>query len=92
MPMEAQELADRIGGQLEGQSDALLMRVRPPESAGDGDLAWVSDDRPIPAGIAASAVIVGPDRGSEDLIEVPAIIRHPNSNEAFALAILLLHP
>jgi len=92
MPMEAQELADRIGGQLEGQSDALLMRVRPPESAGDGDLAWVSDDRPIPAGIAASAVIVGPDRDSEDLIEVPAIIRHTNSNEAFARAILLLHP
>ncbi|MDE0959344.1 MAG: UDP-3-O-(3-hydroxymyristoyl)glucosamine N-acyltransferase [Planctomycetota bacterium] len=90
--MEAQELADRIGGQLEGQSDALLHRVRPPESAGDGDLAWIADDRTVPAGIAASAVLIGPDRECENLIEVPAIIRHSNTNEAFARAILLLHP
>ncbi len=92
MTMEAQEIADRIGGELEGQPDIVLHRVQPPESAGDGDLAWIADDRPIPDGIAASAVIVGAQRTSEHLGDIPAIIRHDNSNSAFARAILLLHP
>ncbi|MGE4619054.1 MAG: UDP-3-O-(3-hydroxymyristoyl)glucosamine N-acyltransferase [Planctomycetota bacterium] len=92
MTMEAQELAQRLGGVLEGRSEVLLDNVRPPESAGDGDLAWIADHREIPKGIAASAVLVGPGRPSEELLDVPTIIRHENSQEAFARAILLLHP
>ena len=92
MTLEAQEIADRLGGTLEGRSEILIDCVRPPESAGDGDLAWISDDRQVPTGIAASAVLVGPSRASEDLLDVPAIIRHDQPQEAFARAILLLHP
>ena len=92
MTFEAQEIADRLGGILEGRSEIMIDCVRPPEIAGDGDLAWISDEREIPTGIAASAVLVGPSRPSEELLDVPAIIRHENPQEAFARAILLLHP
>lgn len=92
MTLEAQEIANRLGGVLEGQSDILIDSIKPPEVAGDGDLAWIAEDREIPTGIAASAVLVGHSRASEDLLDVPAIIRHENPQEAFARAILLLHP
>ncbi|MGE4633102.1 MAG: UDP-3-O-(3-hydroxymyristoyl)glucosamine N-acyltransferase, partial [Planctomycetota bacterium] len=92
MTLEAQEIADRLGGVLEGRSEILIDCVRPPETAGDGDLAWIADNRSVPTGIAASAVLVGPSRPSEELLDVPAIIRHDNPQEAFARAILLLHP
>ena len=92
MTLAAQEIADRLGGVLEGRSEILIDCVRPPESAGDGDLAWIADNRSVPTGIAASAVLVGPSRPSEELLDVPAIIRHENPQEAFARAILLLHP
>ena len=92
MTMEAQEIADRLGALLEGQSDVQIERVQPPESAGDGDLAWIADDRPIPDGLAASAVLVGMNRTADGLADIPAVLRHDNSSEAFARAILLIHP
>lgn len=88
--MRLGDLAAALGCRLEGDAAAEILRVRPLEEAGEGDLAFAADARRAGAleACRASAVILppGPPRPRG------AALRTPNPYLAFARALTLLLP
>lgn len=61
------DLAAFVGGTVRGDADVVIERVAPIDTAGDGDITFVSNERYVPKArtTGASAIIVGP--GFEDV-------------------------
>ena len=57
-----QQLADLVGGQIVGNSEQEISRVAPIDSAGEGEISFLSNPKYLPllSGSEASAVIVAP--------------------------------
>lgn len=88
----AGELAERLGAEIEGDPRRSVAAIRPPESAGPQDLAYLADGRRTPATLRAGILLLGRDRTADGLPENATILRHPHPHLAFARAIGLLHP
>jgi UDP-3-O-[3-hydroxymyristoyl] glucosamine N-acyltransferase len=85
------ELAARVGGEVEGDGEVRLERVRPLEDAGPGDIAFFSNRKYRRAfeGTRASAVIVARD---EDAPAGRNLLRAGDAYLAFAKVSTLFHP
>jgi UDP-3-O-[3-hydroxymyristoyl] glucosamine N-acyltransferase len=84
------ELADRLGCRLEGDGAVEIGRVATLESAGPGDLSFLSNPRYASqvTSTRASAVILADDTGAAPC----AILRAQDPYMAFAAAVALLAP
>jgi UDP-3-O-[3-hydroxymyristoyl] glucosamine N-acyltransferase len=85
------ELAERVGGAVEGDATTVIARVAPLEAAGDGELSFFTNARYRAAFEAsrAAAVVVGEGEA------VPAgrtVLRARHPYLAFAKAATLFHP
>ena len=85
-----QELADRLGGRVEGDPDRTIRGVRGIEEAGPEDITFLANPRYAPAlaGSSAGAVIVGEDYENPGL----DLIRLVNPYLGFARALSLFNP
>jgi UDP-3-O-[3-hydroxymyristoyl] glucosamine N-acyltransferase len=84
------ELAERLGCRLDGDGSIEIVRVATLETAGPGDLSFLSNRKyaPLFATTRASAVIVG-----DDIEAAPcATLRADDPYLAFAAAVALLAP
>lgn len=83
------ELAAHAGGQLVGDGDVLIRRVNGLDSAGEGDIAYVEDEKFFEraARSGASCVIV-PETAT---LEIPCQIKVKKPKLAFALVAEILH-
>lgn len=91
MTFSLRELAERVGGVVEGDAGLVVGRVLPLEEAGPGDLSFFSNRKYRHAFEAsrAGAVLVEPDE------PVPAgrtVLRVANAYLAFARIATLFHP
>lgn len=89
-PLAVSELAAHLGGRVAGDGATLIHRVNSLESAGEGDIAYVEDEKFFAAAAACKASCVIVPEG----VDVPAscriIVKKPKL--AFALIAALLHP
>jgi UDP-3-O-[3-hydroxymyristoyl] glucosamine N-acyltransferase len=87
------ELAELIGGRVVGDAGAVVQRVSSVEAAGEGDLAFVEDEKLFGAARAcrASCVIV-PEGAAQKLEGLKSVIEAARPKLAFALAAKVLHP
>jgi UDP-3-O-[3-hydroxymyristoyl] glucosamine N-acyltransferase len=87
------ELAELIGGRAVGDAGAVVRRVSSIEAAGEGDLAFVEDEKLFAAARAcrASCVIV-PEGAAEKLEGLKSVVEAARPKLAFALAAEVLHP
>jgi UDP-3-O-[3-hydroxymyristoyl] glucosamine N-acyltransferase len=85
-----QELADHLGGRVEGDPDRTILGVKGIEEAGPEDITFLANPRYAAAlaGSSAGAVIVGEDYNSPGL----DLIRLANPYLAFARALALYNP
>jgi len=88
----AGELATKLGGTLRGDPNRQVAAIRPPESAGPTDLAYLADDRPVPREMSARVILIGEKRTVDGLPEDATLLLHPHPHLAFAEAISLLMP
>jgi UDP-3-O-[3-hydroxymyristoyl] glucosamine N-acyltransferase len=84
------ELAVLVGGQLVGDGDVIVHRVADLEYAGEGEIAYVEDEK-LFAGAANSTAtcLILPENSQ---IEFPCQIRVKKPKLAFALIAEILHP
>ena len=87
------ELAELVGGRAAGDAGALVRRVASLEAAGEGDVAFVEDEKLFGAALAcgASCVIVPAGAGAS-LEGLVSRIEAERPKLAFALAAAALHP
>ena len=87
------ELAALVGGRAVGDAGARVRRVASLEAAGEGDVAFVEDEKLFEAARAcrASCVIV-PEGAAQKLEGLTSIIEAARPKLAFALAAEVLHP
>ena len=85
------ELAQRVGGTVEGDPGERIVRVAPLEQAGQGDLSFFANAKYRAAFEAsrASAVVVEPDTAAP---EGRALLRVKHAYLAFAKVATLFHP
>lgn len=85
------ELAELVGGRVAGDAGASVRRVASLETAGEGDLAFVEDEKHFESARAcrASCVIAPEGSGLEGL---RSVIETAWPKLAFALAAEVLHP
>jgi UDP-3-O-[3-hydroxymyristoyl] glucosamine N-acyltransferase len=85
------ELAQRVGGRVEGDGSLRIERVRPLEEAGPSDVSFFANRKYLAAFQAtrAGAVIVGE---SEAVAPGRTLLRAPNAYLAFARVSTLFHP
>jgi len=85
------ELAQRVGGAVEGDAAERIARVAPLEQAGPGDLSFFSNAKYRPAFEAsrASAVVVESDTAAP---QGRAVLRVKHAYLAFAKVATLFHP
>lgn len=83
--MTLAEVAESLGGTVEGASDAVITSVAPIDEAGEGHLTFLANKRYLPklAACSASAVLMAPNETAE--VSVP-VVRVPNPYLAFAQA------
>ncbi len=99
-PLTVAELAAHVEGRIEGDGAIHIVRVASLETAGDGEVAYIDDEKFFEAGklSRASCLIVPTEFVAlvKDLIvnrELdPALIEVPKPKLAFALVAELLHP
>jgi UDP-3-O-[3-hydroxymyristoyl] glucosamine N-acyltransferase len=84
------ELAKHVGGNVIGNGEVLIRQVASLESAGEGDIAYVEDQKFFAAGGASKASCVIVPGGAE--IEAACRIEVAKPKLAFALIAALLHP
>src|SRR5215216_6895871 len=86
------ELAALVGGSAVGGGGAVVRRVSSIEAAGEGDLAFVEDEKLFGAARAcrASCVIV-PEGAAGKLEGLTSVIEAARPKLAFALAAEVLH-
>lgn len=84
------ELAGHVGGTIVGDVDVVIYRVANLDSAGEGDIAYVEDEKFFEAATrsGASCVIV-PEHSA---LELPSQIKVKKPKLAFALIAEVLHP
>ncbi|HEX8338130.1 MAG TPA: LpxD N-terminal domain-containing protein, partial [Pyrinomonadaceae bacterium] len=87
------ELAALVGGRAAGDAGAVVRRVSSVEAAGEGDLAFVEDEKLFAAARACRASCVIVPEGAAGKLEGPAsVIEAARPKLAFALAAEVLHP
>ena len=91
MELTAAELADRLGGEVEGSPDVILRGLASLVAAGEGDVSFLAQRRyeSQMAETGAGAVLVG--RSWEGSCPA-ALIRVDNPDAAFASAAVLFAP
>ena len=84
------ELSEHVGGTVAGDGDTVIRRVNSLEAAGEGDIAYVEDEKLFEAAARsrASCVIV-PESAA---LELPCQIKVKKPKLAFALIAEILHP
>ncbi len=89
-PRTVGEIADHVGGRVEGDPERRITAVAGLEAAGPADVAFLANRRYLRAfqASAAGCVLVGP---SEDVGD-RTVIRCPDPYLAFAQALELFHP
>ncbi len=86
------ELAERVGGRVEGDPERLVEAVRPLESAGPRDLSFLKDPRyrGQASASAAGALLVGPSLA--DAVPGRDLLVADDPSWALARLLALLHP
>ncbi len=90
MAVQLKDLAEAVGGTLEGNGDLSIKRAAPLQSASEGDISFLANNkyRKFLDTTAASAVVV-----QKDLICGRSnLIRHEDPYYAFALILDILYP
>src|SRR5512140_2135752 len=90
MPRTLKSIADAVGGELAGDPDLLIGRVRAPEEAGEGEIAVLVDPRRSPVPKRASAVLLAKGIDLPDL--PPNLVRVGNPRAALVTLLGLFHP
>jgi UDP-3-O-[3-hydroxymyristoyl] glucosamine N-acyltransferase len=90
LPYTVRQLAEKIGAEFSGDGDAVIQSAAPIESAGPGQITFLSNPayKKFLATTKASAVVVGPDV----VVEGPAAIVAKNPYLAFSQIIDLIYP
>ena len=88
--MTVSELNAHVGGRVTGDGSVVIARVSSLDSAGDGDISYVEDEKFFEAALnsRASCLIVPAGSG----LEFPCQIGVKNPKLAFALIAEVLHP
>ncbi len=84
------ELAARVGGHAFGDGSVIIHRVASLEAAGEGQIAYVEDEKLFASASASKAACVLVPEGAE--VNVPCRIEVKNPKLAFALIAEILHP
>jgi len=84
------ELAAHVGGRVFGAGNNLINRVASLDSAGEGDIAYVEDEKLFAAAAHSQASCVITASGTD--VRVPCRIEVKNPKLAFALMAEVLHP
>ena len=89
MGLKLKDLADRLGGEVQGNGEVMIERVATIEHAGDGEIAFLSNDRyeSYARTTKAAAIIVSPQKKS--LKANLLITKNPYLAFARAVAILM---
>ena len=84
------ELSAHVGGRVFGDGDTMIQRVASLETASEGEIAYVEDEKLFEAAKTsrASCLIVP----SHAAVDSPCRIEVPNPKLAFALVAEILHP
>src|SRR6266480_108057 len=84
------ELADHVGGTLIGDGSVLIHRVADLDAAGEGDIAYVEDEKLFAAaGTSKASCLIVPQNAD---VKAPSRIEAKRPKLAFALIAELLHP
>src|SRR5687768_13404816 len=87
------ELAELVGGRVVGDGGAVVRRVSSIEAAGEGDLAFVEEEKFFEAARACRAsCLLAPEGAAEKFEGLTALIEVARPKLAFALAAEVLHP
>ena len=89
-PHTVAELALRVGGKVVGGGNALIHRVGSLESAAEGEIAYVEDEKFFEAASKSKASCVIVPEGAN--LKLPCKIEVANPKLAFALIAEVLHP
>jgi UDP-3-O-[3-hydroxymyristoyl] glucosamine N-acyltransferase len=90
METSVAELSSHVGGKVVGNGAVKIRRVANLSSAGEGDIAYVEDEKLFPAATESKAsCLITPEMFR---IEVPCRIEVKNPKLAFALIAEVLHP
>ena len=84
------ELADHVGGTVIGDGSVLIQRVASLDAAGEGDIAYVEDEKLFTAAGKGTASCVIVPEGAD--VKAPCRIEAKKPKLAFALIAELLHP
>lgn len=92
MAVTLKELAERIGGEVVGDGDALIERVASIDTAGAGDITFISNQKYIPfvRSTRATAIIVSPQFRS--LQRNLVVMLNPYLGFARAVGVLMARP
>lgn len=84
------ELAERIGGKVDGDGSLMIQSAAPIETAAEGDITFIANQKYLKhlSTTKASAIILDSDTPSDGL----TTIRHSNPYLAFAYTIDILFP
>ncbi len=92
--VSVEDLAQRVNGRVVGNGDALIERIASLEHAGEGEIAYVDNEKLLDAarGSKASCLIIPDGPGAGSNLKNAALIAVPNPKLAFALIAAVLHP
>ena len=84
------ELSAHVGGKVVGDGEIVILRVNSLEAAGEGDIAYVEDEKFFEAAARSNAsCVIAPESST---IELPCLIKVKKPKLAFALIAEILHP
>ena len=84
------ELSDHVGGTVVGDGEVVIRRVNSLEAAGEGDIAYVEDEKFFEAAARSNAsCVIVPESAA---LELPCAIKVKKPKLAFALIAEILHP
>lgn len=84
------ELAAHVGGRVFGDGDTVIRRVASLETAGEGEIAYVEDEKFFESAARSKAsCVIAPETSS---LALPCLIKVKKPKLAFALIAEILHP
>jgi UDP-3-O-[3-hydroxymyristoyl] glucosamine N-acyltransferase len=84
------ELSAHVGGKVVGDGEVVILRVNSLEAAGEGDIAYVEDEKFFEAAARSNAsCVIVPENAA---LERPCQIKVKKPKLAFALIAEILHP
>jgi UDP-3-O-[3-hydroxymyristoyl] glucosamine N-acyltransferase len=87
------DLAAKVNGRVIGDGGILIERIADLENAGEGDIAYVEDEKFFAAaGSSNASCLIIPEEGEAAGFTQTALIAVPNPKLAFALIGAVLHP